>query len=188
MARLIPTDFLKNAKDNQRQHVRDMSRDIIIITGNEFTEDCPNCYYDSVAGTSSASYTGMSGTITIFSGTAYEQTFEAKNFRRICPVCNGVGYFTIPEQKIILAHIYWTTNQRFETYPESPAGSEGQNTVKLKANSDYYSDFVDAAYFIVDGIEVKAASTPIIRSIGQKDGIVEIWCRTMNSAEKDIRT
>jgi len=190
MARLIPTDFLKNAKDNQRQHVKDMSRDIVIVTGEDLTEDCPNCYYDTVAGTSAASYTGMTGTITIFSGTAYEQTFEAKNFRQICPVCGGEGVFIVPLTITVQAHVRWGTtgNRQSEVLIPSPPGIEGQHKVKLKSHSDYYEDYLNAKYFIVDGINVEADTAPIIRGIGQKDGIVEIWCKTMESGDKRIRT
>jgi len=189
MARLIPKTFLDDAKKYQRQHVEDMSRDITIVTGEQLTEECPNCYYDTVAGTSSASYTGLAGTITLFSGTAYEQVFEAKNFRQICPVCKGVGSFSIPLTVTIKAHISWedSASQQSTLVTSSP-GIEGQSRVKIKSHSADYNYYLNAEYFIIDGIELLPDTVPIVRGIGQKDGIVELWCKTRQSGDKRIRT
>ena len=188
MAKLIPKTFLEEAKKNQRQHVEDMSRDITIVTGDQLIEECPNCYYDTVAGTSAASYTGLTGTITLFSGTAYEQVYEAKNFRQICPICKGVGSFSVPLTITVKAHINWYDSASQQSVLiSSPPGTEGQSRVKIKSHSDNYDSYLRAEYFIIDGIEVLPDTVPIVRGIGQKDGIVELWCKTRQSGDKRIR-
>lgn len=190
MSRLIPTTLLNDAKKNQRQHVKDMSRDIVIITGEQLTEECPNCHYDTVAGTSAASYTGLTGVITVFSGTSHQRTFQASNFRQRCPVCKGAGSFSVPLNVTVKAHVNWydSAYQQSRALIPAPPGIEGQNMVKLKSHSDHYETYLKADLFVVDGVEVLPDTTPIVRGIGQKDGIVEIWCKTKVSGDKRVRT
>lgn len=183
---MIDQSFIDEFRDCQQAHVRDLSRLVTIGFGSNVEEDCPNCTYDYIDGSSGATFTNFSGTVTLFSGTAYERTFESKSFKRHCPVCGGVGYFSIPNEKTIQMHVHWATDQRGydATYPVTPIGFSGQNSVKLKTNSSYYSDFSSARYFIVDGIRVEPASTPVIRSIKTDSGIVEIWCRTTDEGKE----
>lgn len=183
---MIDRSFIDEFRRDQQQHVLDLSREVVIGFGTTTEEDCPNCTYDSVGGSSGASFTNFTGTVTVFSGTAYEQTFEAKSFRQRCPVCKGQGYLSVPNEETILSHVYWATDQRGYnvTLPNSPVGFSGQNSVKLKATSFYYNDYRKAAYFIVDGVRVEPASSPTIRSMGTDSGIVEIWCRTVDTGNK----
>lgn len=185
MSRLISTEFLKEAKKAQRQHIKDMSRNITIVTGNTVTEQCPNCYYDYMTGGSAAIYSGLTGTVTVLSGTADERTFEGINFRQKCPRCNGAGYFSSKETKTVKAHVHWPHDK--SSLIASAPGYEGQARVKLKSSSALYSDYLEAEYFIVDGINVEPESVPVVRSIGQYDGVVEVWCKTVLSGDKSVR-
>jgi hypothetical protein len=182
---MIDQSFLDEFRVAQKEHVLDLSQDVIIGYGNSIEEDCPNCTYDGMVGASGASYTEFIGTVTVLSGTPYERTFEAKSFKRRCPICGGKGFFSAPNEKTIKAHVHWDSGRSWETYPNSPAGSSGQNTVKFKADSIYYPDFLTAVYFKVDGVRVEPSSTPIVRAMGSSDGIVEIHCSTVD-IKKDI--
>lgn len=183
---MIDSSFLDEFRQAQKEHVLDLSRDVVIGFRSTLEEDCPNCTYDSVGDSSGASFTNFIGLVTVFSGTIYEQTFEAKPFRQKCPICKGVGYFSIPNERIIKSHVYWATDQRgySVTLPITSIGFSGQNSVKLKADSVYYSDYCKAKYFLVDGIRVEPASSPTIRSIGNDNGVVEIWCRTVDEGKE----
>lgn len=183
---MIDQSFIDEFREAQKEHVRDLSRDVVIGFGNTTEEDCPNCTYDGVSGSSGSSYTSFSGTVTLFAGTTHEVTFEAKPFQNRCPRCGGKGYFSIPNEKTLKLHVHWATDQRGYdvTYPNTPAGWSGQNSVKLKADSQHYSDLSRAKYFIVDGVTVEPASTPVIRSMQSDDGIVEIWCRTTSEGKE----
>jgi hypothetical protein len=180
---MIDQSFLDEFQVAQRQHVLDLSKDVLIGSGNSIEEDCPNCTYDGVSGSSGAIFTAFSGTITVLSGTPYARTFEAKSFRQRCPLCGGKGYFSAPQEKYIKAHVHWPDMEKQDSYPYSPAGWSGQHAVKIKANSAYYADFLAAKYFRVDGTLVEPMSSPIVRSMGKADGIVEIWCSTVETTK-----
>lgn len=175
---MIDQDFITEFRVAQKEHVLDLSRTITIGLGNTVEEDCPNCSYDGVSGSSGASFTNFTGTITLFSGTTYEKTFEAKSFKQRCPICGGKGYFSIPNEKPVKAHVHWIIEKT--TLPSSPAGKSGQTTVKIKADSLHYSDFLNAKYFIIDGVTVEPSSVPVIRSMQVADGIVEMFCQTIS--------
>ena len=96
---MIDQSFIDEFRQDQKQHVLDLSRDVVIGFGTTTEADCPNCTYDSIDGSSGASFTNFAGTVTVFSGTAYERTFEAKSFQQRCPVCKGQGYFSVPNEK-----------------------------------------------------------------------------------------
>ena len=183
---MIDKSFIDEFRVAQKEHVRDLSRDIVVGFGTTVEEDCPNCTYDSVAGISGASFTNFTGSITVFSGTAYEQTFEAKSFRQRCPVCQGQGYLSIPNEKTILSHVHWVVEAR-GSLPVSVVGLSGQNTVKLKTDSSHYDDYLRAKYFVVDGVRVEPSSTPVIRAMGTANGIVEIWCKTVDTGKETNR-
>jgi hypothetical protein len=174
---MIDQSFIDEFRADQKELVKDLSRDITLGYGSATEANCPNCTYDFVSGGSGASFTNFSGTITLFSGTAYERTYEAKSFKQKCPVCGGVGYLSVPNETIIKAHVFWEI-ERKGTRVNSPAGWSGQTSVKIKTDSKYHSDFLQAKYFIVDGIRVVPSSTPLIRSMGTADGIIELWCET----------
>jgi hypothetical protein len=180
---MIDQSFLDEFRVAQKQHVLDLSKDTVIGYGTSREEDCPNCTYDGVAAASGASFTEFSGTVTVLSGTPYARTFEAKSFRQRCPICGGKGYFSAPNEKTIKAHVRWSDTEKQDSYPNSPAGWSGQHTVKIKADSVYYSDFTNAKYFKVDGTRVEPMSAPVVRSMGSKDGIVEMWCRTVETTK-----
>ena len=137
----------------------------------------------SVGGSSGASFTNFTGSITVFSGTAYEQSFEARSFRQRCPVCKGQGYLSIPNEKTIQSHVHWEVEAR-GSLPVSVVGLSGQNTVKIKTDSTHYNDYLRAKYFIVDGVRVEPTSTPVIRAMGKADGIVEMWCKTVDTGKE----
>jgi hypothetical protein len=179
---MIDQAFIDEFRKDQKQHVLDLSRNTIIGYGSSIEEECPNCTYDGVAGASGASFTSFSGTVTVLEGTPYAKTFEAKSFRRHCPVCGGKGFFSAPNEKTIKAHINWADKDR-NSYPNSPVGISGQNTVKIKADSIYYDDFLVATYFKVDGVTVEPITTPVIRGMAAADGIVEIWCGTTDTGK-----
>ena len=183
---MIDRSFIDEFRRAQKEHVLDLSRDIVIGFGSTIEEDCPNCTYDSVGGVSGASFTNFTGSITVFSGTAYEQTFEARSFRQRCPVCKGQGYFSVPNEKTIKSHVHWYT-AAIDSYVNTTAGLSGQNTVRLKTDSAHYEDFLSAKYFIIDGVRVEPVATPVIRSMGTDDGIVEILCRTVDTGKETSR-
>jgi hypothetical protein len=182
---LIPPGFIQDFVRDQKQLVKDLSRYILVGFGNALEEQCPNCTYDSVSGGSGASYKAFMGTVTVFSGTSHERTFTTRSFKRVCPICHGEGVIKVPAEKEILCHVYWPTDS--SSYPPSPAGMSGQNKVRLKTDSYYYSDFLSASYFIVDGVKVSPSTTPVIRAMGGTNGIVEIWCETMETSKDVLR-
>jgi hypothetical protein len=175
---LINPAFLDEFRRDQKEHVRDLSRLVVVGYGNTTTADCPNCTFDYVSNSSGATYTAFTGTVTLFSGTGYERTFEAKSFKQVCPVCGGKGFFAIPNEESILMHVYWYDGEKFGTFPSAPLGRSRQRQVKLKTDSVYYDKLMTAKYFKVDGIEVEPSSDTIIRSVGTTDGIAEVWCTT----------
>lgn len=179
---MISQTFLDKFKSDQKEHIRDLSRTVTVGYGNTTTADCPNCTFDYVSGSSGASFTSFSGTVTLFSGTAYERTFEAKSFKQRCPICGGVGKFSIPNEEELLMHVYWDYREKGGTYPVSIVGESKQLSVKLKTDSVYFNKVSTAKYFLVDGVRVEPYSTPVIRSMQSTDGIVEIWCRTIEGA------
>ena len=173
---MIDDDFLAECRTAQKDHIADLSRPITV--GFEDTQEvnCPNCTYDGATGSSGAIYTAFSGTLTLFSGTAYVRTVTATPFNQRCPICKGVGFLYIPNELTIVCHVYWLSAAT--TYPDSPVGWLGQNTVKLKTNTQHYGYFVRAKYFVVDGVRVTPYTTPITRSVKLTEGVVEIMCRT----------
>lgn len=183
---LVPVSFLDEYTKLQKQLVLDLSRDVVIGYASNTEEKCPNCYYDHVTGSSSSSFTDFAGTITLFSGTAYERSVVATPFRQRCPICSGQGLLKIPNEQTIPIHVIWETT-RTDTYPRSEVGFSGQNVVTLKTNSKYYSDFLEAKYFVVDGVTVAPRSTPVIRGMGSSDGIVEIVCETVTTGKETNR-
>lgn len=183
---MISDSLIDQFRAYQKQHVLDLSRSVTLGFGNTIEEDCPNCTYDQVGGTSGATFTDFTGSVTLFSGTPYERIFEARSFRQKCPVCGGKGFFSIPNEIIIQAHVHWDTRSS-DTYPNSPAGWSGQNQVKIKTDSTHYDDFLRAKYFIVDGVRVEPSSTPVVRAMKTNDGIVEIWCKTVEIGKETRR-
>ncbi len=184
---LVPKQLLKEFTKDQKQLVRDLSRSIIIGTGSLLEEDCPNCFHDFVSGSSTGTFSNFVGTKTLFAGTAYERVVTATVFKQVCPICRGQGKLSIPTEKTILANYHWEIPDG-DSMPITPVGQEGQHALIIKADSKYYSDFVNAKYFIVDGVRVEPSSVPIIRVMGVKtDGIVEIVCRTVEQGKETVR-
>jgi hypothetical protein len=179
---LISTSFLDKFRVDQKEHVRDLSRSVTLGYGSTTTADCPNCTFDYVSGSSGATFTNFSGTVTLFSGTGYERTFEAKSFKQRCPICGGVGKFSIPYEEVLLMHVYWNYDEKGDTYPTTIIGKSKQLSVKLKTDSIYFNKIATAKYFLVDGVRVEPYATPVVRSMQSTDGIVEIWCRTTEVA------
>jgi len=183
---LVPTEFLDAFTEDQRQLINDLSRSIKIGL-SPTKEDCPNCYYDGMAGSSAAIHTSFVGSITVFAGTADERTYTAVPFNNICPICRGKGYLVSSNEKTLSAHVWWYSNDKVgQSYPDSPVGYSGQNVVKIKSHSDNYSDFKNALYFVIDGVTVLPSSTPVLRGMGTSEGIVEIFCKTSDSS-KDVK-
>jgi hypothetical protein len=185
---LVPPKFVDDFIKDQKQLIKDLSRSVTLGFPESVTVNCPNCYYDGASDSSTSIWTGLSGDITVFSGTSSEYTVVAKPFRQKCPVCGGTGALSIQRQTTIQAHVKWTNNKiaTDSTYPVTPAGYEGQETVRIRADSRHYDDFVKATYFIVDGVTVKPASPPYIRSMKKADGIVQIVCKTSESGNKEV--
>jgi hypothetical protein len=186
MARLIPEAFIAEYTEAQKQLIADLSREIVVGFGSSDEVDCPNCRYDGVSGSSGAQYTAFTGSVVLFAGTPNERTFEAIPFRKVCPVCGGKGFFSVPREESIMAHVKWNAKQPDGTYPDSTVGSEGQDNVRLKTNSLHYEDLLAAKYFVIDGTRVLPYSVPVIRGMQGTDGIVEIWCRTTDSGKETV--
>lgn len=180
---MIDQSFIDDFRADQKQLVLDLSRDIVLGYGNSVEEDCPNCTYDSVSDSSGSSFTNFAGTVTVFSGTAYEKTYEAKSFRQRCPICGGKGFLSIPNEVTMKAHVHWEINKE-GTYVRTTAGWSGQSAVKIKTDSKYYSNFLQARYFIIDGVRVEPSTPPVIRSMQTADGIVEMWCKTIDTGKE----
>jgi hypothetical protein len=175
---VITPEFINQFKEDQQSHVMALSRSITIGFSHDITEDCPNCTYDNVTDASGSEHTPFSGVITIFSGTAYQRNLTSIAFRLRCPVCGGVGYFSVPNEIAIRAHVVWDTKGKFATYLRTPAGQGTQNIVKIKTHSRHYQDFVNAEYFVVDDKKVKPISVPAIRGMKNPEGVVEVYCAT----------
>jgi hypothetical protein len=148
-------------------------------------ESCPNCFYDIISETSDGQFnTGFVGSTVLFVGTTYERTVYPIPFSHICPVCQGKGNLTIPNEKTIKAHVVWEMRQ---DQPYTPAGDLMQDTVSIKADSKYYDDLMNAQYLIVDGKKVTTDTTPIIRRMGgPNEGIVEVLCVTVKTSGEAI--
>jgi hypothetical protein len=185
---IVPKQLLKEFTKAQKQLVKDLSRPIVIGAGSLLEEACPNCFYDLTNEASTGTHnTRFTGTQVLFAGTIYERTVSAKAFNQKCPVCKGAGKFIIPTEKSILANYHWEIADG-ESLPITPVGEEGQHALIIKADSKYYPDFVNAKYFMVDGVKVVPSSVPIIRVMGTKtDGIVEIVCRTYEQGRETAR-
>jgi hypothetical protein len=188
MAVLVPKSLLKEFTKDQKQLVKDLSRSIIIGMGSLLEEDCPNCFYDIITKSSTGEYSGFTGSKTLFAGTAYERIVNAIPFTKsICPVCKNVGKFSVPNEKSILANYHWETPDG-DSLPITPVGQEGQHALIIKTDSKYYADFVNAKYFVVDGVRVEPSSIPIVRVMANKTtGIVEIICRTVETGRETVR-
>jgi hypothetical protein len=183
---MIPVEFLEDYRRDQKELVFDLSRDIV-VGSDPVTADCPNCYYDGVAGSSSATPTNFVGSVTVFEGTSEERTYTALSFNNICPICRGKGKLVSANESIIPAHVLWYSDKFAKSYPDSPAGYSGQNLIKIKTDSKYYEDFLHAVYFIIDGVRVLPSSTPVIRGMGSDDGIVEMFCKTTEVGKETNR-
>lgn len=188
MAVLVPKSLLKEFTKDQKQLVKDLSRPIVIGMGSLLEEDCPNCFYDIVTKSSTGEYSNFTGSKILFAGTAYERTVVGTPFTRsICPVCRNDGKFSVPNEKSILANYHWETPDG-DSLPITPVGQEGQHALIIKTDSRYYPDFVNAIYFLVDGVRVEPSSVPIVRVMGNKTtGIVEIICRTSEIGRETVR-
>jgi hypothetical protein len=184
---LVPTQLLKDFTKDQKQLVKDLSRPIVIGMGSLLEEDCPNCFHDFVSGSSTATFSNFSGTKILFEGTAYSRSVTATPFKQVCPICRGEGKLSVPTEKSIVANYHWEIADG-ESLPITPVGQEGQHALIIKTDSRYYPDFVNAKYFLVDGVKVVPNSVPIIRVMGTKtDGIVEIVCRTYEQGKETAR-
>lgn len=184
---LVPKQLLKEFTKDQKQLVRDLSRPIVLGTGSLLEEDCPNCFHDFVSGSSTSTFSNFTGTKTLFAGTIHERIVTATTFKQVCPICRGAGKLSIPTEKTILANYHWEVPDG-DSMPITPVGQEGQHALIIKSDSNYYSDFVNAKYFIVDGVRVEPSSAPIIRVMSKKTtGIVEIICRTVEQGRETAR-
>jgi len=184
---LVPKQLLKDFTKDQKQLVKDLSRPIVIGMGSLLEEDCPNCFHDFVSGSSTGTFSDFVGTKTLFAGTVYERTVSATPFKQVCPICRGVGKLTVPTEKSILANYHWEVPDG-DSMPITPVGEEGQHAIIIKTDSRYYPDFVNAKYFVVDGVRVEPSSVPIIRVMANKTtGIVEIVCRTVERGKETAR-
>jgi hypothetical protein len=180
---LVPPQFIKDFRKAQKQLVLDLSRPILIGLGNSLEEGCPNCFYDGYSGASGATFnTSFIAPTTLFAGTTSERIVNPTPFNRICPVCRGEGKLIVPNEESIMAHITWEVSIT-DTYPSAPPGDVGQHYVMIKADSKYYDDFVNADYFVVDGVRLETVEIPYIRSIKEADGIVEVLCGTVNATK-----
>ena len=184
MPKLVSDDIRNKFKSRIRQVVRDLSQPVRLIMGPS-TEDCKNCGFDSLKGSSSGVFnTSFVSPYTIFSGTSCERIISPVSFTRgRCPVCYGKGFLTCEAYIDIMANVNWTPPGDLT---DLPAGRDGVSPTLIKTDYCYYRFLVDCEGAYIDGVKLELVRPPIMRGLGGK-ALCLAWFITVDETKKISR-
>lgn len=168
------------AKERFRKAIRNVidgfSRNVI-INKYPIKHDCPNCYYDKLTGRSTGKCKW-----TVSEAAEQQALWAIDNPGDIkykyfvvgrCPICLGVGYIEIKRKSFAKCMVIWnpsSTSTNNLTF--TPAGTEGSTLVQLKTDPKYYDAFKNAAGLVIDGVECKISTSPLLRGLGNQSVLV----------------
>lgn len=167
--------------------VKDLSQNIIVGLPM-LEEECPNCKFIGPDDSSSSVYSGLTGTVIVFSGTSCERTVTGISFRRRCPVCQGKGVLQCENEKTIYAMVNWDPT-RFDVgsdaIPVTPAGLGSQKIVRIKTDIVYWEDIKDAEYYEINGMRLEPFQEPYKRGMGKREAVVVAFLSTTEASEEE---
>jgi len=144
----------------------------IVVYLSDIESECPNCYYDKVNRTSSGVPKSSPGDPNYF---AYGR----------CPVCHGKGVITTSRRRCIDGVIVWNpSGDKMNALTFTEAGYEGATVVEIKTDPCNLDIIKNSKFVIIDSIQCKLATPPILRGIGEKQILIAYFF-TVNKPKKD---
>ena len=146
----------------------------ITIFGAPEKSGCPNCYQDNT-GISVNTFNSSFVVPTVIFGVTYSPISFT---RGRCPVCEGTGSLTYADSYKVKALVLWNPASVSGSKGElntTPAGLEGSNVVRIKADRCYYERLRDCTKATIDGVECSLALPPTIRFVGKEDVLVTVY-------------
>jgi hypothetical protein len=162
-------------KDRYQEAIRDvvkcLGRDVQIFL-HPIKSACNNCGYDKLtdSSTNKCSWTAQEALQKqqdwVAAGNA---TIRYKYFLKgRCPVCMGKGYLETQRKVWSDCLITWNPSMANNALTYTPAGVEGSTLCQLKTHPKYYDNFKNSTRIIVDGIECKLSTPPILVGLGNQ--------------------
>lgn len=166
----------KKTKDRYKKRIQSfikgLSRKVLVYMPSRKSE-CPNCNFDKFVNRSTGTCkwtlieTTQKQALWVAAGNT---SIRYKYFLRgRCPVCIGKGYLEVLRKKWIDCLITWDPQNRYgNTMNYTPAGSEGSTLVALKTDPNFFDLFKNCSKIIVDGVECRLSSPPLLRGLGNQ--------------------
>lgn len=172
-------------KNRFKRSIRDLIKRLsrkVLVYKQPIKNECPNCYYDKMTGTSTGKCTSTTVAEANAKQTEWEQTsgFDSLQYKWFkhgrCPVCLGRGYLETKRRTYVDGLITWNPDQRGfgNTFSFTSAGNEGSTLVQLKTHPKNFDLFKNCAYIVVDNVECKIAGPPLLRGLGNQSILIII--------------
>ena len=169
----IPKDLHKEMKVMYSTLVKESGKYITIFGAPEKI-GCPNCYQDHTGNSTGVFNSSFVTPIVIFGETYSPISFTLGR----CPVCEGTGSLTYADSSKIKALVLWNpagVSDSRGSLNTTPAGLEGSNVVRVKADKCYYNRLRDCTKATIGGVECSLALPPTIRFVGKEDVLVTAY-------------
>jgi len=145
----------KRFKNTWDRVVEGLGRRIVVYL-SPTERECPACYYDKVNKASS-------GVSKLSPGDPNYFTVGR------CPVCYGKGVLTTARRRCIEGIVIWDPEgAKMNSLTFGEPGWEGATRVEVKTDPCNLEIIKESVYVVIDGIQCKISSPPIIRGIGDK--------------------
>lgn len=189
-------------KDRHKRRIQNVIKGLsrrVQVYKQPLKSECPNCYYDKLTDRSTGKCKW-----TILEVISKQSEWEAAgNFstryryflKGRCPVCLGRGYVETLRRVWVDCLVIWNPTGR--TYGNevvyTPAGFEGSTIVRIKTDPKHYDLFKNCTKIVIDGVDCKLLSAPMLRGLGvQAVLVVDVFTNEkpdINSGEvlKDYR-
>lgn len=171
-------------KDRYKQRIKDVIRGLsrkVLVYRNPIKSECPNCFYDKMTdkSTNKCKWTPVEAIVK-------QNEWESEGNTSVmykyflhgrCPICKGVGYLEEEVSEWVSCLVTWNPGETGfggNSIIATPAGSEDATVVRLKTDVKYQNLFNNAIKMVIDGIECKLSSPPVVRGIGIESVLVVI--------------
>ena len=164
-------------KERFKQAIRDVIKGLsrkIQVYKQPIKRECDNCYFDKLTSksTGKCKWTIEEAESKQIDYSIIHPGYIGYKWFRVgrCPICRGNGFLETKRKVWVNCLVTWKTGDNDSTY--TPAGTEGATIVQLKTDPKYFELFKNCYSIVVDGIECKVETPPIVRGLGGQDVLV----------------